>query len=72
MRWLRRRRREPKGPTITLQEALSGGLVKFELRGAGEGVTSRVKLRIIKLTDDPLTILVPRGTEFVPVERREG
>lgn len=46
--------------------------MKFELRGAGEGVTSRVKLRIIKLTDDPLTILVPRGTEFVPVERREG
>lgn len=54
---------------ITLQRAVAEGLVTFELRGLGEGVTSKVKIIITKLTDDPLEIVIPEGTEFVPVAR---
>jgi hypothetical protein len=57
------------GREITLPEAVRQGLVTFQLRGTGEGVTSSVALTVIKLTDEPLTILVPRGTEFVPFQR---
>jgi hypothetical protein len=57
------------GREITLPEAVRQGLVTFQLRGTGEGVTSSVELRVIKLTNEPLTIVVPRGTEFVPFQR---
>jgi hypothetical protein len=57
------------GRQITLPEAVRQGLVTFQVRGTGEGVTSSVELQLIKLTPEPLTITVPRGTEFVPFQR---
>lgn len=57
---------------VTLREAVSQGLAVFELWGVEEGVASKVKLKITKLTDEPLDILIPRGTEFVPVPRPPG
>jgi len=57
---------------ITLQQAVAEGLVAFELRGLGEGVTSRVKILITKRTDEPLEIVIPEGTEFVPVAQATG
>jgi len=70
-------RQRPQPRELTLQEAVSQGLVSFELAGLGEGVTSAVRLRLTKLTDEPLTIRIPAGTEFIPVVRaaqgeREG
>lgn len=52
--------------TIALDDAVSQGLVRFELRAAQDGVTSRTVLRIVSCTDRPLRVRVPRGTEFVP------
>ena len=62
-------REKQKGREVTLQEALRAGLLRVEVRGVGEGVTSAVKLSVTKLTDEPLSIHIPRGTEFAPVER---
>jgi hypothetical protein len=45
------------------------GLVALEVRGTGEGVTSSVDLKLTKLVDGPLTILVPRGSAFKPFAR---
>lgn len=66
---LLRRPQSPKARRLTLQEAVAQGLASFELYGVAEGMASKVRLRITKLTDEPLEINVPRGTEFVPVDR---
>ena len=66
----RTKRQEAGARRITLQQAAAEGLVSFELRGAGEGVTSKVRIIITKHTDEPLHIVIPEGTEFVPVARQ--
>jgi hypothetical protein len=58
------------GQPITLHDAVRHGLVRIELRGVGEGVTSRVELRLTKLTNAPLRITIPRGSAFVPYGRQ--
>jgi hypothetical protein len=57
------------GPVVTLEHAVRQGLVALEVRGTGEGVTSSVDLKLTKLVDGPLTILVPRGSAFKPFAR---
>ena len=57
------------GRQMTLPEAVRQGLVTFQVRGTGQGVTSSVELQLVKLTPEPLTITVPRGTESVPFQR---
>ncbi len=65
-----RRRPEPTvSETTTLHDALRRGLVTLEVRGVGGGQTASVQLRLVKLTDAPIRILVPRGTALVPFER---
>lgn len=61
--------KEQERRTVTLQEALRAELVRVEVHGLGEGVTSSVRLSVTKLTDEPLRIRIPRGTEFAPVQR---
>jgi hypothetical protein len=56
-------------PVVTLERAVRQGLVALEVRGTGEGVTSSVDLKLTKLVDGPLRILVPRGSAFKPVAR---
>jgi hypothetical protein len=53
---------------MRIEDAVAQGLVSFEVFGRGEGVTTEVDLVVTKLTDQTLTLVVPRGTEFVPVE----
>jgi hypothetical protein len=61
-----RRKQDLTPESLSLQEAVDRGLVTFELRGVGVGVTSKVRIRITKLTDAPLRITIPKGTEFMP------
>ncbi len=65
----RSKKQRPDVRRITLQQAVAEGLVTFDLRGLGEGVTSKVKILITKHTDEPLEVVIPEGTEFVPVAR---
>lgn len=62
--------RKQRGETVTLAEAVARGLVSFEVRGVGPGVASQIDLVITRHVEDPLTVVVPRGTELVP-ERRQ-
>lgn len=68
----RKKEEEPVGTVYTLQEALRQGLVTFELRGVQSGDPSRMKIRLTKLTDEPMTVVIPKGTEFVPVRRERS
>ena len=65
----RKKAGEPVGTVYTLQEAVRQGLVTFELRGVTPGDPSHMKIRLTKLTDEPMTVVIPKGTEFVPVRR---
>lgn len=51
---------------LPLVEALSEGLVELRVAGAGPGVTSRIEVRLINKSGQPLEIIIPRGTQFVP------
>ncbi len=54
-------------PTYTLEEAVRMRLLQVEVRGPGNGVTSRLQLRLTKLTDEPFQLRIAPGTEFVPI-----
>lgn len=64
-----KKKQEPSGGVrqMTLQEAVARGIASFELRGVGEGVTSKVRIIVTKHVEEPLEILIPEGTEFVPI-----
>lgn len=64
------RKKKATGPVLELQEAVERGLVRFDVVGVGPGVTSKIRLRLTKLTDDPFTVVVKPGTKFAPVPRR--
>lgn len=53
-----------KIPPITIQSALTKGLISFTLTGAGGGDTSRVFLEIKNLSEAPIRIEIPQGTRF--------
>lgn len=53
--------------SLTLKEAVSERLVKFELYAVREGDPSKLRLKIMKLVDRPLNIVIPPATEFKPV-----
>lgn len=68
-----RRKQKPRLPAMSLREAVDSGRVSFELQGMRPGDASSVRLVITSLTDEPIEIEIPRGTEFLPVPRpRQG
>lgn len=67
----RKKEEKPVGTVYTLQEALRRGLVSFELYGVRSGDPSHLKIRLTRLTDEPMTVVIPKGTEFVPVRREK-
>lgn len=72
MPFKRKKEEESVGNVYTLQEALRRGLVSFELRGVHSGDPSHMKIRLTKLTDEPMTVVIPKGTEFVPIRREKA
>lgn len=58
-----------RSEAMSLQDAVSQGLVRVELRGVAAKDPSRVRLSVHKLVDRPLTIEVPRGSRFTPTGR---
>ena len=68
MRFFRPRQTE-KPRSVSLQQALDESLVTFELWGLEEGAAAKAAIELTKLTDEPLRIVIPAGSEFTPVAR---
>jgi hypothetical protein len=51
----------------TIGDAIANGSVGMQVFGAGPGVTSQINVQLTSLTDGPLTLSIPRGTQFVPL-----
>lgn len=51
---------------MDLVSAITDGLVRIDLKGAGPGVTSQCELTVGSLTNAPLNLDVLRGTQFLP------
>ena len=51
---------------VALLDAVSRGLISFDLYGLQEGDPSKIVLKITKLTDKSFSLFIPKGTEFHP------